>query len=195
MGETRWRDYYEALDKVATALAESLDPEAVLQQLVRGVVQALGLRAASIRLLGQHGLLETAAVEGLSPEYLKKGPVDLARSRIDREAMTTGQPVQIEDVATDSRFEYPAEAQREGIVSAVFVPLIARGEPIGVLRAYTSQVRRFTDEEMQLLVSLARLGALAIANARLYQLCIRDQQLTAEALWNFRLPNEILQGQ
>jgi signal transduction protein with GAF and PtsI domain len=185
----RWRRYYDALYTIAIELGQSLEPEAILQQLVRGVVRTLGLRAASIRLLTTNGLLEPVAVEGLSPEYLTKGPVDVAHSVIDREALE-GHPVQVADVTVDPRFEYPAEARREGIVSAVFAPLIARGQSIGVLRAYTGEQRTFTKDEMELLVALANLGALAIANARLYQVCVRDQQMTAEALWHFRLPGE-----
>ena len=148
--------------------------------------------ASSIRLLRDGGLLDPVAVEGLSSGYLTKGPVELARSPIDREAIAGG-PVQIANVATDPRFEYPEAAQREGIVSAVFVPLVARGEPIGVLRAYTEHERAFTRDEVELLTALANLGALAIANARLYQVCVQDQKLTAEALWNFHLPDELVE--
>ncbi len=191
MAESRWRRYYHALYEVAIALGQSLEPNEVLQRLVRGVVQELGVRAASIRLIQPGGLLVPVAAEGLSPAYLQKGPVELARSLVDREAITSG-PVQIADVSTDPRFEYPAEAKREGIVSALFVPLVARGEPIGVLRAYTGTRHTFTPDEIELLTALANLGSLAIANARLYQICVRDQQLTSEALWNFRLPNEWL---
>lgn len=191
---TRWRTYYQALYRVAIALGQSLEPPTVLRELVRGVVEALGLRAASIRLLRPGGALETAAVHGLSPEYLRKGPVDLAHSVIDREAIQQRQPVQIADVSQDPRFEYPEEARQEGIVSALFVPLIARDQPIGVLRAYTSQPHTFSGDEVELLTALANLGALAIANAQLYQICMREQQMTAEALWNFRLPDEWLAG-
>lgn len=187
-----WRKYYQALYRVAIALGESLEPDAVLQQLVKGVVDALGLRAAAIRLVTEKGLLETVAGEGLSREYLAKGPVDVAHSPIDREALA-GQPVQVRDVTTDPRFEYPQEAKQEGIVSAVFIPLIARGQPIGVLRAYTGQAHTFTADEIELITALANLGALAIANARLYQICVRDQRMTSEALWNFRLPDEWIQ--
>ena len=189
--ENRWRSYYHALYNVAIALGGSLESEIVLQQLVRGVVQALDLRAASIRLLRGDGILEPVAVEGLSAEYLTKGPVELARSPIDREAIAGG-PVQISNVATDPRFEYPQEAKREGIVSVVFVPLIARAEPIGVLRAYSGHERVFTPEEIELLTALANLGALAIANARLYQIVVRDQKMTTDALWSFRLPDELV---
>jgi GAF domain-containing protein len=191
MDDNRWHRYYDALYQVAIALGQSLEPEVVLRTLVHGVVEPLGLRAASIRLLRDGGLLEPVATEGLSPDYLHKGPVELARSPIDREAITQG-PVQIEDVSVDPRFEYPREAKREGIVSAVFVPLRARDVPIGVLRAYTGTRHRFSPDEIELLTALANLGALAISNARLYQVCVRDQQLASEALWSFRLPDELL---
>jgi GAF domain-containing protein len=190
----RWRTYYQALYRVASALGQSLETESVLRELVRGVVEALGLRAASIRLLRPAGTLETVAVEGLSAEYLQKGTVDLAHSLIDREVIEHRQAIQIPDVSQDPRFEYPEAARREGIVSAVFVPLIARDTPIGVLRAYSGATYVFSQEEVELLTALANLGALAIANAQLYQICVREQQMTAEALWNFRLPDEWLRG-
>jgi len=187
-----WRNYYQALYRVAIAVGESLELDEVLRQLVKGVVAALELRAASIRLVTENGLLETVAGEGLSQAYLAKGTVDVARSPIDRQALE-GHPVQIHNVGADSRFEYPRQARQEGLVSAIFVPLIARGQAIGVLRAYTGTEHVFTADEIELLTALANLGALAIANARLYQVCIQDQRLTNEALWNFRLPDEWLQ--
>ena len=192
LGDNRWQAYYRALYGVAIALGESqLEPDAVLKQLLQGVIEALRLKAASIRLLSKEGRLEPAAGEGLSQQYREKGPVDVEHSGVDREALA-GRPVIILDVSADPRFEYPEEARREGIVSAIFVPLIARGEPIGVLRAYTGERRTFIPDEMELLVALASLGALAIVNARLYQVCVLDQQMTAEALWSFHLPDELL---
>lgn len=190
-GNNRWHCYYDTLYQVAIALGGSLETGEVLQRLVQGVVQHLGLRAASIRLLQDRGVLETVATEGLSAAYLQKGTVELARSPVDREALSNG-PVQIADVSVDPRFEYPLAAKQEGIVSALFVPLLANGKPIGVLRAYTAHKYHFSSDEVELLTALANLGALAIANARLYQVCVRDQQLTSEALWNFRLPNDWL---
>jgi len=191
VADNRWRDYYLALYQVAIALGETLETRVVLDRLLKGVIEALHLKGASIRLLTETGLLERVASEGLTPGYLQKGPVEISRSPIDQEALA-GRPVQLEDVTTDPRFEYPEAARREGIVSAVFVPLIAQTKPLGVLRVYTGEKRRFTQDELELLVALANLGALAIANARLYQFCVRDQQLAAEALWSFRLPNEFL---
>jgi GAF domain-containing protein len=186
-----WRAYYQALYRTAMALGESqLDVDAVLRQLLRGVVDALKLKAASIRLIsGSEGLLESVATEGLSSDYLRKGAVDVAHSAADREALG-GQTVVVDDVSTDPRFEYPAEATCEGIVSAVFVPLVVQGEPIGVLRAYSGETRSFTADEMELLLALAKLGALSISNSRLYQLCTSEHQMTVDMLRSFHLTDD-----
>jgi len=193
MDDSCYHKYYQALYRVAVALGETMDTQVVLEQLVRGVVAALNLKAASIRLLTSEGTLETVAVHGLSAQYQQKGPVDIRHSAIDRQALT-GDTVQIEDVAVDPRFEYPSEARQEGIVSAVFVPLVARSQPIGVLRVYTAEKRIFSAGEIDLLRALADLGALAITNARLYSACLRAQEMTTEALWSFHLPEEWLEG-
>ncbi|MCL5256525.1 MAG: GAF domain-containing protein [Chloroflexi bacterium] len=187
--DSHWQAYYRALYRVAIALGESgLEPAVVLRQLLQGVMEALGLRAASVRLLTKDGLLDPVAAEGLSPEYLGKGPVDVEHSGVDREALA-GVPVVIEDVSADPRFEYPEAAKHEGIVSAAFVPLMAHGKPIGILRVYTGQRRSFSSDEIELLAALANLGALAITNARLYQVVVGYQQMTTDALWSFRLPD------
>ena len=80
-------------------------------------------KQASVRLLDRSGqILELAAVHGLSKNYLEKGPVEVAKSPIDRQVLQ-GQIVQIEDVTEDPRFQYPMEAQQEGIKSVICVPL------------------------------------------------------------------------
>ncbi|MGH2447069.1 MAG: GAF domain-containing protein [Chloroflexota bacterium] len=175
--------YFDALYQIVLRLSSSLDLEQVLAYVTEETSKAMTVKAASVRLLDQSGeLLEMQAVFGLSPEYLNKGPVEVARSEVDRELLG-GAVTQIADVTKDGGFQYPEEAAREGIVSIASVPLQVHGAAIGVLRVYSGERRTFTEAEMRFLVAVADVAALSIENARLYDELRQRFETTMNVLW------------
>jgi len=161
--------YLTALCSVCQDIISQTDYDKVLSSLVENAVRCLNAKASSVRLLDASGrFLETAAVHGLSKSYLAKGPVEIASSPVDREALK-GKPVQVKDVTRDKRFQYPKEAAKEGFKSVVCVALRCRQRLLGVLRVYSSRQRTFTDEEVIFVKTLALQGAAAINNSRRYQ--------------------------
>ena len=175
--------YFDALYQITLRIASSLDLDSVLAYLTEETAHAMTAKASSVRLLDKEGnRLEMKAVYGLSESYLNKGPVELTRSRVDREILA-GNAMQLEDVTRDPHFQYPDEAAREGIVSVASVPLIAHGQPIGVLRVYSGKRRKFNEPDMHFLTAVADLAALCIENARLYAETRRDYEDTMNLLW------------
>jgi len=160
--------YFVALFETAKAVHSSLDLDEVLYELVRNSAAAVGCRAAALRLLEPNGQsLALRAHYGLSDQYRAKGPVLVEESDIDRQAMR-GQPVVIEDVRRDFRFQYPEEATEEGIRSVLCVPVTLRDRGVGVLRVYSGEERSFEDGEKDLLTAMATLGAISIRNAETF---------------------------
>ncbi len=146
-----------------------LDLEEALDTAVGQAVECLEVKAGDIRLLDRPArVLTLAASRGLSPEYLAKGPVEVARSPLDREALE-GRVVRVADVTTDPRFQYPAEAAREGLRSLLCVPLRFRSRRVGVLRVYSGERRDFGEEDEAVATVLAAQAAAAIANALRYR--------------------------
>jgi GAF domain-containing protein len=181
--ETSLGKYFDALYKITLRISSSLDLDNVLAYVTEEVATAVEVRASSVRLLDKAGQrLEMRAVHGLSEVYLNKGPVELAHSQVDREILK-GNTSQLEDVTSDSSFQYPHEAAQEGIVSVASVPLIAHGKPIGVLRVYSAQRRVFSEETMHFLAAVADLAALCIENARLYEVTRQKYEDTMNILW------------
>lgn len=177
------KDYYNALHQAALTISSSLELDQVLQSVVKSITEAMQVKACVLRLLNSRtGQLELSAGYGLSKGYLAKGPVDVEHSPIDSEAMC-GSPVIIPDISIDQRFQYLEAAKKEGIVSVLCVPLEVHGEAIGVMRVYTSQVVTFHKDDIQFLTILARLSALAIDNARLYDNLKRSYDGVMDALW------------
>jgi len=162
---THWQTLYD----VARTLGSALNLPAIFNQIAEKAVNAMNVKACSIRLLDRRGeRLELAAAYGLSEEYTRKGPVEIGESPVDRETLA-GKPVAVFDVTTDDRWQYQEEAEHEGIRSVLSVPLAVRDKVIGTIRVYTSMKRPFEEEEVHFLSALAGLGTIAIENARLNQ--------------------------
>jgi len=171
-------DELATLYRLTAEFTGQRDLQAVLDLVAQTVVNALNVKSCAIRLLNEdRSELIVKATAGLSPEYLRKGPILLAESRIDQEVLSGGQPVYIKDERTDPRVLYPAEARREGIVSALCAPLVYKGRAEGVIRIYTAAVHEFDWFEVSLLNAIAAQAAAAIVNTRLYAEAVRSANM------------------
>jgi GAF domain-containing protein len=161
-------DYFSALYNVAKLINASLEPARVLEEITRGMVETMRLKACSLRLLEPEGrVLHLGASWGLSSGYLRKGPILVEKSGLDQEALH-GQVVYIEDAQSDRRFQYKAQARKEGIKSVLVVPLRLEKKSIGVLRVYSEQTHRFNANDVKFMEAVANLSAIALENARLH---------------------------
>jgi len=161
--------YFEALYEVVRVINASLDPARVLEKIVRSVQDSMKVKACSIRLLDERRrrLLMSAAA-GLSRKYIRKGPVLIDESGLDRKAQK-GQMTWIRDARKDRDFQYTEEARKEGIKSVLVVPLRVGKKVIGVMRVYTKEIRPFNRQEIRFLEAVANLSAIALENAQMHQ--------------------------
>ena len=161
------KEYLRVFQRVTAAVSSSLQLKEVLDMIVTTLPEVMDLKAATIRLLDESGkYLELVASAGLSERYLGRGPVDMEENI--REALDE-KPVAIADVSTDPRVHYRKEAEEEGIKSMLTLPVIARGNVIGVLRLLTAEVRHFSREDIAFAAALAGQCGTAIEHARMYE--------------------------
>ena len=158
---------YKILYAIAKELTSSLVADEVLNYIVESITRAMGVKGCSLLLLtpDKEQLIHSISY-GLSNWYLEKGPV---RANTIFPEVLEGKPVAILDASQDPRIQYREEARREGIASTLSVPLMPRGEVIGVMRVYTSEPRQFSPEDIDFLSALANLGAIALEKAKLYE--------------------------
>ena len=176
------------LYRLTTEFTAQRDLQRVLDMVVATVVNTLKVKACAIRLLSDDGnQLLSRAVANLSTTYLNKGPILLEHSVIDQEVLDTGTSVYIADERSDERVLYSEEARREGIVSALCVPMIYKGRAEGILRVYTDQIHEFDWFEQSLIQAIAANAAAAIVNARLYQEAVHGANIQRQ----LRLAGEV----
>ncbi|MBW2618793.1 MAG: GAF domain-containing protein [Deltaproteobacteria bacterium] len=174
------KDYFEALYQVGRVVNSSLEPSRVLEEIARCVSQTMEVKGCSLRLLDQRRQrLLMGAFFGLSEGYIRKGPVLIEESGLDREALE-GRTVYLADAQTDEGWQYPEKAKAEGIHSVLVVPLTVDDEVIGVLRAYAAEVREFGQRERRFLEAVGNISAIALENARLHQALKKDYDLLIE---------------
>ena len=154
------------LNQVAKDITSTLGLEPRLGFICQSIIDIMGMKGASIRLLDQKtNRLELACACGLSEAYIHKGPVDADKSL---SKALEGEPHFVLDASADPGLQYPEEARKEGLVSVLSLPLKGRVKVIGTLRLYTGERRSFSQDEIDFLSALAAQGAISLENARNY---------------------------
>ena len=159
----------QSLYDSAQTVNSTLDLQRVLDRLVQSTAEVMGVRGCSIRLLDETGKrLSVAAVYGLSEMYVKKGDLVLEQNHLAREVLT-GNVIAIGDISRDTRLQYPAQAIAEGIQSMLSAPILGKRGPLGLIRAYSTDLDHFTPDNAAFITAIASQGSIAIENAMAYQ--------------------------
>ena len=148
----------------------TFDLPTVLQTLVESAARLCDAEKATIT-REKNGAFYRAESYGFSSEYMdyiKDVPIDPDRSSISGRSLVEGRAVHVADVTNDPEHKL-AEAQRLGDYrTALAVPMLREGVPIGVLSLVRNEVRPFSDKQVDLVTTFADQAAIAIENVRLF---------------------------
>jgi GAF domain-containing protein len=68
---------------------------------------------------------------------------------------------------SEEYYKHKDIARREGLSSLLCVPMAVKGKVIGVINCYTSKPHEFSEEEIEILTTIANQAAVAIENTEL----------------------------
>ncbi|MBT8361268.1 MAG: GAF domain-containing protein, partial [Deltaproteobacteria bacterium] len=128
---------------------------------------------------------EISASYGIREAYLAKGPVSLHRTITD--VCRQKKVIIIEDIRNDPRIQYPQEAWAEGYRFIIDVPLSVADDVVGILRLYFTEMRHFSEIELDWIIAIAEQCSCALGKARLldtyefkyHELATQTEKLTA----------------
>lgn len=156
---------------VGQELAGSLDYEQTLATLARIIVPNLA-ESCVIDITEADESLRRAAVAHRNPEdeTLLRERIGMVRRQVPEALVRIMQAGEATLVgATSTLHEYMTGIPMEtGPRTMVFLPLVSRGQTIGIAAAVSSDARPFTRDDLALFTEVARRASLAIDNARLY---------------------------
>ena len=110
---------------------------------------------------------------------------------IVRSVMEDKQAVLSADASSDSRFRMSESIAGFRIRSMMCVPLLSQDEPVGIIHIDTNDQRsRFTQEDLDLLDSVASQAAIAVENARLHEDLVAQERISQQ----LKFAREVQQG-
>ena len=112
-------------------------------------------------------------------EYVKDVPVVPERRTATGRALLERQIVQIADVKADPEYGWEEASRLGDFRTIIGVPMLREGVPIGVLALTRSEVRPFSEKQIELIATFADQAAIAIENVRLFdEVQARTQELS-----------------
>jgi class 3 adenylate cyclase len=158
-------------DVIQTIARSAFDLDAVLQTVIdRAVELCRGDNGNIARRVGD--VYRVAAFKSFNPEYER-----LARERVYRpeagsligRSILERRVVHILDVLDDPEYSLTALQQAGEYRTALAVPMLRDGLPIGAMAIGRNEVRPFSEAEIRLVETFADFVTIAIENVRLFQ--------------------------
>jgi len=149
----------------------AFDLKAVLQTLVESAARLCDADKATITRQSE-GTFHTAEAYGFSDEFMnfiRPIPVEPERGSASGRALLEGKIIHIADVEADPDYTFSEGKRLGGFRTILGVPMLREGVPIGVLALTRSQVRPFTEKQIELVSTFADQAAIAIENVRLFE--------------------------
>lgn len=173
-------DRLALLYRVSQAVNSSLDLDTVLNQVIDAVIAATRAERGFVMLRDDDGEWTSRVARGMDQKTIDEPKFQVSRSVIERVALE-GQPILASDARADARLSQRQSVVMMGLRSILCVPIQTRGKTTGVVYVDNRfQTGIFTPDELELLTSIAATAAIAIENARLYQIAVERGRIERE---------------
>jgi len=165
----------------------TFDLQAVFDTLIEAAARLCRADKANItRIAG--GRIEYVAVHGFPPgflEYMRSLGLKVDRGSVTGRAALEGRIIHVHDVLADPEFALLDSQKLGSFRTALGVPLMREGIPIGTMFLARSEIDPFTQQQIDLVATFAAQAVIAIENTRLLnelRESLQQQTATADVL-------------
>ena len=174
------RDHLALLCRLSQTFNSSLDLDEVLNLVIDEVIAATGAERGFLMLRDEQGELVFRAARGMDQRTIEAPGFEISRGVVERVARE-GQPQLTSDAQSDAWLSARDSVMLLGLRSVLCVPLRLRQATLGAIYVDSRlQAGIFRDEDLDLLSAIASFAAIAIDNARLYQVAVEKGRMERE---------------
>ena len=162
--EKRSRELAERLHKIAGAMAESLDQQKVLDEILRQLAQIIEFDSGTVQLIEGDAMRVLAVWNLPQSEVGRMRPLKTHpyNARLARSAS----PVLLS--VTRAHDLWDGVSEQPEVKSVLGVPLIVREQTIGALSIESTRRRAYSESDARAMQAFAQHAAIALDHARLY---------------------------
>ena len=152
--ETKFENYFQVFRDILRAVHSSTSVKEVLDMVVKKTTEVLNAKGAFLRILNKEtNQFEVGAGYGMGERYMHKGPMSTEKLLPDPNDLH--KVIIITDIWHAPRVEYPQQAWDEGVRMMLDVPLAIEDRLIGLIRVYLEKQRKFSDDELEFILTVA----------------------------------------
>ena len=164
------------LRRLRELMAEPLEPQERLDQIVRYIAQNMVAEVCSFYVLRADGVLELYATEGLNKGAVHQSQLKMGQGLVGTIA-SSAQPLNLSDAQSHPAFRYLPETGEEIYHSFLGVPVLRAGRSLGVLVVQNKAMRNYREEEVEALETTAMVLAEMIATGELKKIAQPGMEL------------------
>ena len=154
------------LRQIREAMAGGGPAQDRLDMVVRTIAQSMVAEVCSIYLRRASGELELFATQGLNPEAVHKTRLRPGEGLVG-EVARLAQPISLSDAPSHPSFSYRPETGEDPFHAFLGAPLLRGGRAIGVLVVQNRAARRYDEEEVEDIQTIAMVLAETVASGEL----------------------------
>ncbi len=154
------------LKRLRELMAEPLEPQERLDQIVRQIASNMVAEVCSVYVLRSDGILELYATEGLNKDAVHLAQLKMGQGLVGTIA-ASAQSLNLSDAQAHPAFRYLPETGEEIYHSFLGVPILRAGRSLGVLVVQNKAQRNYREDELEALETTAMVLAEMIATGEL----------------------------
>jgi sigma-B regulation protein RsbU (phosphoserine phosphatase) len=188
-------EHLALLYRLSQTFNSSLDLDEVLNRVMDEVIAVMRAERGFVMLHEDDGKPVFRVARGMDQNTIDEPHFQVSRGVVERVARE-GQPILTSDAQSDDRFSTRESVMILGLRAILCVPLTIKDQILGVV--YVDNRLRagiFTQADLELLTAIASSAAVAIENARLYQVAVEKGRLQRELQMAYEIQADLLPRQ